>query len=169
MRPWGKPLGGGRGGPPSHLVRGAPAPVRGLRSGHPHRSPAILWRRGRPRRGGRHHQHLPRGPGGPAGPGRVVRIRPREGRHRHRAGTADRPLLSPPFRLVPTRRAPARRPAWGGLQHLVGYVALFGGLALLTRRSLLAGVAYIALIEGVLGNIDLLLRKLTVVYHFRVL
>jgi ABC-2 type transport system permease protein len=51
----------------------------------------------------------------------------------------------------------------------VGYVALFGGLAMLTRRSLLAGVAYIALVEGVLGNIDFLLRKLTVVYHFRVL
>jgi ABC-2 type transport system permease protein len=51
----------------------------------------------------------------------------------------------------------------------LGYVALFGGVALLTRRSLLAGVVYIVLIEGVLGNIDFLLRRASVIYHFRVL
>jgi ABC-2 type transport system permease protein len=51
----------------------------------------------------------------------------------------------------------------------VCYCALFGCLGLLTRRTLVAGGAYIVLIEGVLANIDFALRRLTVVYYFRVL
>jgi len=51
----------------------------------------------------------------------------------------------------------------------VCYCALFGCLGLLTRRPLVVGGAYIALIEGVLANIDFALRRLTVVYYFRIL
>jgi ABC-2 type transport system permease protein len=51
----------------------------------------------------------------------------------------------------------------------VGYCGLFGLLGLLTRRSLLAGVAYIVLCEGLLASFDTVARRLTVVYYFRVL
>jgi ABC-2 type transport system permease protein len=50
-----------------------------------------------------------------------------------------------------------------------GYCSLFGVLSLLTRRSLIAGLAYIIAFEGLLANIDLVVRKLTVMYYFRVL
>jgi ABC-2 type transport system permease protein len=49
------------------------------------------------------------------------------------------------------------------------YVALFGCLSMLITRSLIAGIIYIAVIEGLLSNYDLALRKLTVVHYFRVL
>jgi hypothetical protein len=52
---------------------------------------------------------------------------------------------------------------------VICYCTLFGGLSLLTRRTLVAGGAYIVLIEGVLANIDFALRRLTIVYYFRVL
>jgi ABC-2 type transport system permease protein len=51
----------------------------------------------------------------------------------------------------------------------VGYCALFGCLGVLTRRTLVAGVAYIVAFEGVLANLDFVVRKLTVVYYVRVL
>ncbi len=51
----------------------------------------------------------------------------------------------------------------------VGYCGLFGFLGLLMRRSLLVGVAYIVLFEGVLASIDMVARRLTVMYYFRVL
>jgi ABC-2 type transport system permease protein len=51
----------------------------------------------------------------------------------------------------------------------VGYCALFGAMGLLTRRSLLVGVAYIILFEGVLASLDTVVRRLTVMYYFRVL
>jgi len=51
----------------------------------------------------------------------------------------------------------------------VGYCALFGFLGLLTRRSLIAGVAYIVAVEGVLANLDFVGRALTVVYYVRTL
>lgn len=51
----------------------------------------------------------------------------------------------------------------------VGYCALFGLLGLLTRRSLIAGIAYIVLVEGVLANLDFVGRALTVVYYVRTL
>jgi ABC-2 type transport system permease protein len=50
-----------------------------------------------------------------------------------------------------------------------GYCALFGFLGLFTRRSLIAGVVYIAAVEGVLANLDFVLRSLTVVYYVRIL
>jgi ABC-2 type transport system permease protein len=51
----------------------------------------------------------------------------------------------------------------------VGYCSLFGALGLMTRRSLIAGLAYIIAFEGLLANIDLVVRRLTVMYYFRVL
>jgi ABC-2 type transport system permease protein len=51
----------------------------------------------------------------------------------------------------------------------VGYCGLFGALGLLTRRSLLVGVGYIILFEGLLASIDTVARRLTVMYYFRVL
>jgi ABC-2 type transport system permease protein len=51
----------------------------------------------------------------------------------------------------------------------VGYCALFGCLSLFIRRSLLVGVGYIFLVEGVLANLDFVVRRLTVVYYFRLL
>jgi ABC-2 type transport system permease protein len=55
-----------------------------------------------------------------------------------------------------------------GLAQL-GYCSLFGSLGLLVRHSLIAGVAYIVLLEGVIANVEFVGRTLTVVYHFRVL
>ena len=52
---------------------------------------------------------------------------------------------------------------------LVGYCGLFGLLGLLMRRSLLIGVGYIVLFEGLLASLDTVARRLTVMYYFRVL
>jgi ABC-2 type transport system permease protein len=51
----------------------------------------------------------------------------------------------------------------------VGYCGLFGLLGLLMRRSLFIGVVYIFLFEGVLASIDTVARRMTVMYHFRVM
>ena len=50
---------------------------------------------------------------------------------------------------------------------LFTYTALFGGLSLLTRRSLILGVAYIIVFEGVVANIDFMIRHVTVMYYVR--
>jgi ABC-2 type transport system permease protein len=49
------------------------------------------------------------------------------------------------------------------------YCSLFGTFSLVTRRTLVAGLAYIVVFEGMLANIDFVVRKLTVMYYFRVL
>lgn len=66
---------------------------------------------------------------------------------------------------------PGRAARAAGIMALaqVGYCALFGALGVYTKRSLLAGIAYIVAIEGVLANIEFVLRKLTVVYYVRTL
>ena len=51
----------------------------------------------------------------------------------------------------------------------VGYCALFGLLGLLTRRSLVAGIGYIVLVEGVLANLNFVGRAVTLVYYTRAL
>jgi ABC-2 type transport system permease protein len=51
----------------------------------------------------------------------------------------------------------------------VCYCGLFGGLSMILRRSLVAGVIYIALFEGLVANIDFIVRRVTVVYYFRIL
>jgi ABC-2 type transport system permease protein len=50
-----------------------------------------------------------------------------------------------------------------------GYCSLFGVISLLTRWALVTGIGYIVIFEGLLANIDLLTRHLTVMYYFRVL
>ncbi len=52
---------------------------------------------------------------------------------------------------------------------LVAYCSIFGCLSFFVQRTLVIGVAYIALFEGVLANIDFVVRRLTVMYYFRVL
>jgi ABC-2 type transport system permease protein len=52
---------------------------------------------------------------------------------------------------------------------LLGYCSLFGALGLYTRRSLLVGLAYIVAFEGLLANVPMMVRQLTVMYYFRVL
>jgi ABC-2 type transport system permease protein len=66
---------------------------------------------------------------------------------------------------------PRRALETGALQALAlfAYCTIFGLISLLTRRSLVAGVAYIALFEGLLANIDFAVRRITVMYYFRVL
>lgn len=51
----------------------------------------------------------------------------------------------------------------------VGYCGLFGLMGLLMRRSLVVGVCYIVLLEGLLASLDTVARRLTVMYYFRVL
>jgi ABC-2 type transport system permease protein len=55
------------------------------------------------------------------------------------------------------------------LLSLFAYIALFGALSLLVRRSLALGVAYIAVFEGLLANIDFVVRHVTVMYYVRTL
>jgi len=52
---------------------------------------------------------------------------------------------------------------------LVAYCSFFGCLSLVTQRTLVAGVSYIIIFEGVLANIDFIVRRATVMYSFRVL
>jgi ABC-2 type transport system permease protein len=52
---------------------------------------------------------------------------------------------------------------------LVAYCSLFGLLSLFVRRSLVVGIGYIIVLEGMLGSWDFAARRLTVVYYFRVL
>jgi ABC-2 type transport system permease protein len=52
---------------------------------------------------------------------------------------------------------------------LVAYCSLFGCLSLFVRRSLVVGIGYIIVLEGMLGSFDFAARRLTVVYYFRVL
>jgi ABC-2 type transport system permease protein len=49
------------------------------------------------------------------------------------------------------------------------YCSVFAGVGLWTRRSLVAGLAYIIAFEGLLANFDSVARRLTVMYYFRVL
>jgi ABC-2 type transport system permease protein len=52
---------------------------------------------------------------------------------------------------------------------LLSYVSLFGLLGLLTRRAAVLGVGYIVILEGVIANIDFVLRRATVMYYLRTL
>jgi ABC-2 type transport system permease protein len=51
----------------------------------------------------------------------------------------------------------------------VGYCAGFGVLGLSMRRSLIVGIGYIVAFEGLLANFESVVRRLTVMYYFRVL
>jgi ABC-2 type transport system permease protein len=66
---------------------------------------------------------------------------------------------------------PSRAAKTAGLMALaqVGYCSLFGALGLFTRRSLLVGLAYIVGFEGLLSNLEMVARQMTVMFYFRVL
>jgi ABC-2 type transport system permease protein len=49
------------------------------------------------------------------------------------------------------------------------YGSLFGCLSLIFRRVLVVGIGYVIVFEGVLANIDFVVRKATIMYHLRVL
>jgi ABC-2 type transport system permease protein len=50
---------------------------------------------------------------------------------------------------------------------LFAYTSIFGLLGVLVRRSLLLGVGYILIFEGIAANIDFIFRTATVLYHVR--
>ena len=52
---------------------------------------------------------------------------------------------------------------------VVAYCCLFGLMGLLTRRVLIAGIIYIALVEGLLANIPFAIRLITVIYYTRLI
>jgi len=52
---------------------------------------------------------------------------------------------------------------------LSAYCGMFGLVSLLIRRALLVGVAYVFLFEVVFANFDFVVRRMTVIYYFRVL
>jgi ABC-2 type transport system permease protein len=52
---------------------------------------------------------------------------------------------------------------------LAAYGSVFGLLGLFVRRTLLFGVPYIILLEGVFANIEFVIRKLTIMYQSRVM
>jgi ABC-2 type transport system permease protein len=52
---------------------------------------------------------------------------------------------------------------------LACYTSIFGFLSLLVRRTLVVGTIYIVVLEGVLANIDFVVRNATVMYFVRAL
>ena len=66
---------------------------------------------------------------------------------------------------------PGRALRVAGLMTLAqaGYCSLFGVLGLITRRSLIVGLAYIVAFEGLLASFESVARHLTMMYYFRVL
>jgi ABC-2 type transport system permease protein len=66
---------------------------------------------------------------------------------------------------------PARCLKAMGLHSLavVAYCCLFGLMSLLTKRTLIVGVIYAAIFEGLLANLPLSIRLITVIYYTRVM
>jgi ABC-2 type transport system permease protein len=52
---------------------------------------------------------------------------------------------------------------------VIAYCCLFGLIGLYTRRALVAGILYIAVIEGLLANLPFGLRFVTVIYYARII
>ena len=52
---------------------------------------------------------------------------------------------------------------------IAAYCSLFGLMSLLTKRVLLAGIVYIAVVEGLLANLPFGIRLLTIIYYTRLL
>jgi ABC-2 type transport system permease protein len=52
---------------------------------------------------------------------------------------------------------------------VIAYCSLFGLIGLITRRTLLIGVIYTAVVEGLLANLPLSLRMGTVIYYARLI
>lgn len=54
------------------------------------------------------------------------------------------------------------------LASLCAYAAFFGFISLLFKRSLILGVVYIIIFEGVIANVPLFIREYTIMYYLRV-
>ena len=52
---------------------------------------------------------------------------------------------------------------------VVAYCSLFGVMSLLTRRTLIVGILYAVIFEGLLANLPLSIRLITVIYYARVI
>jgi ABC-2 type transport system permease protein len=52
---------------------------------------------------------------------------------------------------------------------VIAYCCLFGVMSLLTKRTLVVGIIYAAVFEGLLANLPLSVRLLTVIYYTRVI
>jgi len=52
---------------------------------------------------------------------------------------------------------------------VIAYCCLFGLISLFTRRTLIVGILYAAIIEGLLANLPLGVRLLTVIYYARII
>jgi ABC-2 type transport system permease protein len=52
---------------------------------------------------------------------------------------------------------------------VVGYCSLFGFMSLLTKRTLIVGILYSAVVEGLLANLPFGIRLVTVIYYTRVI
>jgi ABC-2 type transport system permease protein len=52
---------------------------------------------------------------------------------------------------------------------LAAYSSIFALISLYTRRTLIVGIAYIILFEIILGNIEFVIRQMTVIFYYRVL
>jgi ABC-2 type transport system permease protein len=72
---------------------------------------------------------------------------------------------------VPTADVAARCLKTAGIQSLavIAYCSIFGLLGLLTKRSLIVGVLYAVVVEGLLANLPLSLRMGTVIYYTRIM
>ena len=52
---------------------------------------------------------------------------------------------------------------------MITYAAVFGCLSMMVQRAMIVGIIYIVAVEGVMANLDFAVRKLSVMYYFRVL
>src|SRR5436190_950872 len=52
---------------------------------------------------------------------------------------------------------------------VIAYCCLFGLISLLTKRTLVVGILYAAIVEGLLANMPLSVRLITVIYYARVI
>ncbi len=52
---------------------------------------------------------------------------------------------------------------------VVSYCSLFGLISLFTRRSLVVGILYIIVVEGLLANLPFSIRLLTIIYYTRLI
>lgn len=73
--------------------------------------------------------------------------------------------------VSPPENIPLRCLAAIGVHSLamIAYCSLFGLLSLLTKRSLIVGILYIVVVEGVLANLPFGIRLMTVIYYSRLI
>jgi ABC-2 type transport system permease protein len=51
----------------------------------------------------------------------------------------------------------------------IAYCSIFGAMSLLTRRTLIVGIVYTAVVEGLLASLPLSVRLITVIYYVRII